>query len=244
MPLPTYFPGEIFEEIISHLSNDMASLQSCTLVSQFFYSIAFRHLFSVIDIDSRDIGHRRRFGRLYKILKESPRAERLASVVKVFKIDTSGPTPNTQLRLDQPDWILYTEPEKIAWILSIMKNMQSLSIKLYSNNIAPPEAPADCAEANRTHDYVWKFNFPGITGHSYSKTIVGLLFCNPSALVDRINPPTRVYLSSLEDSTLLPRCSSVAKLKKLVFILYGRDLLELMKTIANSPSAVLSLSEL
>ncbi|KAF9012732.1 hypothetical protein BDQ17DRAFT_1537518 [Cyathus striatus] len=193
MPSSTY-PEEIIEEILSHLSDDMQSLRMCTLVSQFFYSIAVRQLFSVIDFNASRVS-RHQFKRFYQVLKDSPRAKRLTSAVTVFKllaccnfVDDDGN------RLPVVPHFIYTDPEKIAWILSIMENIQSLLINLYSTSITPPVAPPDSVLRQIEHT---------------------IMYGNLTSLMLRGIP-----------------------------IRYGHELLEIIKIITNSPSAVLSLSEL
>ncbi|KAF8992992.1 hypothetical protein BDQ17DRAFT_165844 [Cyathus striatus] len=256
MSFPTY-PQEMFEEILSHLSDDISSLKSCTLVSHFFYSIAFRLLFAVIEFHPDTSRNYKRymnppkFECFYKVLQESPRAERLASAVKVFKI-SNGPRPSYYHGFawdeDYPSWVS-KEPDRIGYLLRMMRNLQSLSIMQYgcarAQQNPPPIPDALLRDIERI---IMNGSLTSLLLRGVPIRINLLAHCSATLQDLSIGflSPHQVPSVSLDNSLPLPlHGSSMAQIKKLSFAQYGRELLELMRIITKSRShSSLSLSEL
>ncbi|KAF8994829.1 hypothetical protein BDQ17DRAFT_1430833 [Cyathus striatus] len=103
-------PEEIVVEILSHLSDDISSLKSYTLISHFLHSIAFQLLFAVVEFYPSYRYQRNipppQFESFYKVLQESPCAESLASAVKVLKISNVERPPFYVTDGDvYPNWV-------------------------------------------------------------------------------------------------------------------------------------------
>ncbi|KAF8994804.1 hypothetical protein BDQ17DRAFT_1545434 [Cyathus striatus] len=249
MPFSTY-PQEIFEEIVSHPPNDIPSLKSCALVSHFFYSIAFQLLFAAVEFHP-DPSHRRdipppQFECFYKLLQESPRAERISSAVKVLKISNGRPLFFACEWDTYPNWVS-KEPDRIGYFLRMMQNLKSLSIMQYgfTREQSPPPIPETLLRD--IEHIIINGRLTSLLLRGVSIRMNSLAYCSATLQDLSIGYLSAQQVSPVYSDDPLPlplHHSSMAQIKTLSYTQYGRELLELMRTISNSRSHSLSLSEL
>ncbi|KAF8992979.1 hypothetical protein BDQ17DRAFT_1432000 [Cyathus striatus] len=151
------YPEEIFEGIISHLSDDIPSLNHvhsfCISSTQSPFDSSSQLLNSIQIRAIEEIYPLHNLSASTKVLQEPLRAECLASAVKVLKISNGRPLFYVSEWDAYPDWVS-KEPDRIGYFLRIMQNLQSLSIMqwLYKGVESSPYS-GDFAQRYRAYHY-------------------------------------------------------------------------------------------
>ncbi|KAF9012699.1 hypothetical protein BDQ17DRAFT_1420049 [Cyathus striatus] len=229
MPFPS-LPQEIFEEIISHLSDDRSSLQRCSLTSQFFYSFTFRQLFHTIDIhenSSNPYAPPLRLHRLCNVIRESPRSQTLLSAVKSLKISIVKPPP---LGFDESYFIKYfdwvsSEQAQLALLLSRLVNLQFLSIYHYGLLVkSNPNYPADKLLEQIEQTVIYG-KLVSLELHGIAIGTNAIKYCSETLQHLYMGSSTPVEPPRSSSTTIPLACSNgkAAKLKRLSFLMLEVD---------------------